>query len=69
MTFPILQESCSDISDVNAEAVKNVRFHCSFSFSDVSDVVDAPITLSKRFYSRVMNTEKLIYLESIIMCK
>jgi len=41
MTFPILQESCSDISDVNAEAVKNVRFRCSFSFSGVSDVVDA----------------------------
>ena len=41
MTFPILQESCRDISDVNNETVKNVTFRCSLSFSEVLDVVAA----------------------------
>jgi len=41
MTFPIFQESCGDIYDVNFEAVKNVRFRCRFSFCDVSNVVAA----------------------------
>jgi len=41
MTYPILQESCCDISDVNFEAVKNVRLRCCFLFCDVSDVVTA----------------------------
>jgi len=41
MTFPKLQEFCGYVSDVNAEAVRNVCFCCRFSFSDVSDIVAA----------------------------
>jgi hypothetical protein len=41
MTLLILQTFCGDVSDVTAEAVKNVRFRCSLSFYDVGDVVAA----------------------------
>ena len=41
MMFPILQKECGGISDLNNKAVKNVRFHCRFSFSDILYVVAA----------------------------
>ena len=41
MTFPTLQYFCEAVSDVNTEAVKNVRFRLHIVFFQRLDVVAA----------------------------
>jgi hypothetical protein len=44
MMFPLLIEVYGDGSDVNADAVTNIRFRCRLSSADVVDVVSATLT-------------------------
>jgi len=41
MTFPILQKFYGGVGGVDNGAVKNVRFRCRFSFSDILHFVAA----------------------------
>jgi hypothetical protein len=41
MTFLILQKFCEDVSDVNTEALKNVRFRLQIVFCRRLDIVAA----------------------------
>ena len=50
MTFPLLQESCGDVSDVNTEADRNVFFVADFRFRRF-DVVAA---LYNHFETRLL---------------
>jgi len=57
------------VADVNTVAVKNVRFICIISFSEVFTSLLHCITFSKRVYCRVINMVVGICSRNTTICK